>query len=83
MLAAPRGPWVAGARLTVADFALAEIADQHEELEPGCVGPASPFAPLAAHREAVFALPPIAAYRASDAFRPHPVHNKYSHLCCP
>mmetsp|Transcript_17959 Transcript_17959/g.50644 ORF Transcript_17959/g.50644 Transcript_17959/m.50644 type:complete len:265 (+) Transcript_17959:113-907(+) len=73
------GPWITGANLTYADFALAECLDQHVIFHPALLSHPS-LAQLRLWYERFFALPKIAAYRNSDRFSAEPLHNRYSHF---
>merc|ERR1711865_915842 len=55
-----------GKTVSVVDLKLYEILDKCAIVEPGCLGEESAFPRLSAFHARVAALPPIAAYLASD-----------------
>jgi glutathione S-transferase len=76
----PAPAWIAGRDLSYADFVLFELLDTHLLLAPSCL---REHPDLEDYRRRFLALAPIAAYRAGGsvpAFRPEPIHNRYSHF---
>lgn len=60
------------AELTFADFVWADLLEQMVTLEAACLASAPT---LQKHMAALFALPKVAAYRASPAFIDRPYNN--------
>nr|KAG5711305.1 hypothetical protein BaRGS_006002 [Batillaria attramentaria] len=65
--------WFAGENLTVADFPMYELLDQHRLMIPGVL---DNYPKLTAFMDAFEALPNIKKYMASDKFMARPVNNK-------
>eukprot|EP01129_Flabellula_baltica_P005026 TRINITY_DN1793_c0_g1_i1.p1 TRINITY_DN1793_c0_g1~~TRINITY_DN1793_c0_g1_i1.p1 ORF type:complete len:143 (-),score=25.33 TRINITY_DN1793_c0_g1_i1:17-445(-) len=64
--------FLCGETVSYPDFALAEMLDQHLELEETIL---DAYPNLKAYTERFFALPGIAEYRASDRFQARPLNN--------
>ena len=69
---AAAGPYLLGAELTFADFVWADLLEQMVTLEPACLAGAPTLKKLI---DTVYALPNVAAYRASPAFIDRPYNN--------
>eukprot|EP00745_Piridium_sociabile_P045563 TRINITY_DN987_c0_g1_i2.p1 TRINITY_DN987_c0_g1~~TRINITY_DN987_c0_g1_i2.p1 ORF type:complete len:229 (-),score=64.49 TRINITY_DN987_c0_g1_i2:409-1095(-) len=63
----------AGDKVTVADFPMYELLDQHKLMVPGCL---KAYKNLTAFVERFESLPKIKAYMASDKFMKRPINNK-------
>ncbi|XP_062570302.1 glutathione S-transferase Y1-like [Saccostrea cucullata] len=66
-------PWFAGENITICDFPMYELLDQHKLMKPGIL---DDFPNLVKFTERFEALPKIKAYMASDKFMRRPVNNK-------
>eukprot|EP01115_Flamella_aegyptia_P015161 TRINITY_DN910_c0_g1_i1.p1 TRINITY_DN910_c0_g1~~TRINITY_DN910_c0_g1_i1.p1 ORF type:complete len:220 (-),score=69.16 TRINITY_DN910_c0_g1_i1:31-690(-) len=64
--------WLAGQKLSIADFMLYEMVDEHTILEPTIL---DKFPNLQNYRKRFAALPQIAAYMKSDRFIDRPLNN--------
>ena len=67
------GPYLLGTELTFVDLLWADLLEQLVTLEPSCLAAAPTLKKLI---DAVYALPKVAAYRASPAYIDHPYNNK-------
>ncbi|KAK6177389.1 hypothetical protein SNE40_015498 [Patella caerulea] len=65
--------WFAGDNITVCDFPMYELLDQHLLMSPGCL---DKFPKLQAFLKRFEAIPQIKAYMASPKFIKRPVNNK-------
>lgn len=65
--------WFGGDNVTVADFPMYELLDQHKLMIPGCL---DKYAKLSAFMAAFEALPKIKEYMASPKFMARPINNK-------
>merc|ERR1711963_818949 len=65
--------WFAGDNVTVADFPMYELLDQHRLMLPGCL---DKYPKLTDFMTRFEALPKIKAYMASPKFMSRPVNNK-------
>jgi len=67
--------WLAGEKLTYADFALAETLTRHQMMFPGCL---DKFSKLNQFHEAFLSLDAIKKYHESDRFQKYPMHLPYA-----
>ncbi|MEE6459715.1 hypothetical protein FKM82_000710 [Ascaphus truei] len=67
------GAWIAGEKITFADFLMYDILDQHRMLEPTCL---QNFTNLQDFLTRIEALPPVAAYMKSPHFMKTPINNR-------
>nr|XP_022302683.1 glutathione S-transferase Mu 3-like [Crassostrea virginica] len=65
--------WFAGENITICDFPMYELLDQHKLMKPGIL---DGFPNLVKFVERFESLPKIKAYMASDKFMSRPVNNK-------
>ncbi|KAJ8301663.1 hypothetical protein KUTeg_020650 [Tegillarca granosa] len=68
-------PWFAGQKITVCDFHIYELLDQHRIMEPGCL---DKYQKLTEFMDRFEALPNIKAYLASDECIKRPINNKFA-----
>ncbi|MEE6459713.1 hypothetical protein FKM82_000708 [Ascaphus truei] len=66
------GAWIAGEKITFADFLMYDVLDQHRMLEPTCL---QNFTNLQDFLTRIEALPPVAAYMKSPHFMKTPINN--------
>ncbi|MEE6512427.1 hypothetical protein FKM82_019410 [Ascaphus truei] len=67
------GAWIAGEKITFADFLMYDVLDQHRMLEPTCL---QNFTNLQDFLTRIEALPPVAAYMKSPHFMNTPINNR-------
>ncbi|XP_075433344.1 glutathione S-transferase Mu 5-like [Ascaphus truei] len=67
------GAWIAGEKITFADFLMYDVLDQHRMLEPTCL---QNFTNLQDFLTRIEALPPVAAYMKSPHFMKTPINNR-------
>lgn len=68
-------PWFAGDGITICDFPMYELLDQHRLMKPGIL---NDYPNLTKFVERFENLPQIKAYMASDKFMARPVNNKFA-----
>ncbi|XP_075433345.1 glutathione S-transferase Mu 4-like [Ascaphus truei] len=67
------GAWIAGEKITFADFLMYDVLDQHRMLEPTCL---QNFTNLQDFLTRIEALPHVAAYMKSPHFMKTPINNR-------